>query len=153
MPRLAIPQNNYGLQSIMSQFTGAPTSNISFNTNRSVYTYPLSNSGQQTSFNNFNYPNWLFWIQVYNTNASKGSAGVTYPWTSTGTSTTTNYADAKQVFTGAITIITISCTPTYPNTFKGWYNAATGGSLYTTSATYNVFWNGPPLDSYYAQYN
>jgi hypothetical protein len=154
MPRIAIPQNNYGLYSIMSQFTNSPTSNISFNYNRSVNTYPNSNSGQQTSFNNFPYPNYYFWLQVYNTNASKGSAGVTYPWTNTGTDINSNYGGSRQVFTGAITYITVSCTPTYPNTFKGWYTAASGGTLITTTANFNVGFNGPPInDPYYAQYN
>lgn len=151
MSSVLIPATNRTFNTHYFKYWGAPTTNL-YMGGAGLVTLPqqVTNITFGTSF--ITTGSYLFSLRVTTTNSAKGSASIIYPWTET-TSGSTPIGYNHQVISGYYAAIQVTVTPIYPNTFKGWYSAYSGGTLYSTSATVNVASYNNALDDWYAQWN
>lgn len=150
MGRIQIPATNRGLISTFGQYYNRTSSSFSGIFGTATYpNLPLSNR----NINYYASGGYLFYLNIASSNSTKGSVSITYPWseTSSGTSLIGNN---RQVYTSIYGYIAISCNVVYGYTFKGWYTAAVGGTLITTSNAVNVYYTDAYYNSvWYAQFN
>jgi len=141
MPRITIPATNRGLISTFGQYYNR-TSN-SFSGILGTATYP----NQPLSNTNLGYSAYgtgtgsLFWINIANSNATKGSVSITYPWSETASGTST-IGNNRQIVVGTYGYIGINCFTNYGYTFIGWYTLPTGGTLISSSSSVNIYPDG-----------
>lgn len=146
MPRIQIPTNNIGLGAICNR---GGTSTVSLATNKSVTTYPTQSSPYRVRGEYVN-PNFYFYVYVATSNSTKGTVNITYPWSENGTAVGTT----RQVFTGAYSSISISCSVNYGYSFSYWSASYPGGPVISYSNSYSISYNGSYYDtSIYANFN
>lgn len=132
----------------------APTTDLRFNTvfgSGSAVSYPSYSSNMKLSLYK---GGTLFYLKVVNTNGTKGTVSITYPW-SQSTNVTNGYVGgSKQCLVSIYSYITISVSVNYGYSFKGWYTAATGGTLINSTQNQQVPYTHAYRDFvWYAQYN
>ena len=82
--------------------------------------------------------------------SSTSTVSITFP-VSDGPTTT---AISQSVNFNDFTLFTIQATPTYPETFDGWYNSETGGQLWTSSNPLSIELNTfTGSDQFYARFS
>jgi hypothetical protein len=150
MPRIQIPANNRGLISTFGQYSNR--NSTSFSGILGTATYP-QRSLSNLNIGNYGSGNFLFWLNIANSNASRGFVIITSPWVeqSSGTELIGNN---RQVFTGTQPNISISCNVNYGFSFRGWFTLPSGGTLISSSPSNTVRFDHPNFNNvWYAQYN
>lgn len=148
-----------------------PTTNLSINAFYNYYDAPTTHKGVGIALNSFSgitYPNtgthnnnmgyyasnsYMFYFKAVNTNGTKGTISITYPW-SQSTNTTNGYVGGgKQAFIVAYPYITLSVSTNYGYTFRGWYTAASGGTYINATGVQNIYYTDTYRDYvWYAQW-
>lgn len=151
-PTSLLPSSNLNL-SLFFTYYGAPTSNRSLQKvvdATTPITYPGTNPPRMGFYATNNY---LFYLQAMNTNGTKGTIYLTYPWSESATRTSSVVGTGKQVYTAVYQYISLQASANYGYTFKGWYNQFTGGTLISSSSVVNVYYNNPYAGSlWFAQW-
>lgn len=151
MATTQLTTSNISLRSFFNYY-GAPTSNMSTYDVMGYYGTAITYPYRGVPNLNFGYygNTYLFYIQAVNTNNTKGSVSITYPF-GQGPSGS-SVGSGKQVVTSTYQYITIQVTVNYGYSFKGWYTSPSGGTLLSTSTTLNVYYTNP-TSIWFAQYN
>ncbi len=151
MALILIPSTNISANTHLFKYWNAPSTNRSWLT-LGAATYPTQIISNITFGTGYLLPGfYIFSLRVSTANSAKGSCSITYPWSETSSGSTPIGLN-KQIVSFYISYISVTVTAIYPNTFKGWYTQQTGGTLLTTTATVNVFYNNG-YDDWYAQWN
>lgn len=98
--------------------------------------------------------NYFFYLKAFNTDGTKGTVSITYPW-SQSTSVTNGYVGgSRQAFTAVYSYITLSASVNPGYSFDGWWTTSSGlGTLISSDATVNVFFDDIFRDNiWYARY-
>ena len=150
MPRIQIPASNRGLISTFGQYSNRTST--SFSGIFGTATFP-NRSLSNLNMGNYGSGNFLFWLNIANSNTSGGVVLITSPWTEISSGTGL-IGHNRQVFTGSINTITIQCSLNYGFSFRGWFTLPSGGTLITSANTVNVGFDHPNFNNvWYAQYN
>jgi len=153
--RELIGTTNISLDATYCQYFGAPSTDINWDTDVRILTYPV----QAQTDGNFGEwagaADYVYWVHIYNASVSKGEIGISSPFTQ-GEGSNTEYGQDNQALSEVHTTITITASPYYGESFKGWYSAAVGGTLYSSSTSFGVNYTNTIITSgliVYAQWN
>lgn len=156
MPVSALSNTNLALSSFFNYY-GAPGANRSLYTaisTTTAVTYPSDGTSNLNMGTYATAGSFLFYLKANNTNGTKGTVSITYPWSQSTSVTNGEVGISKQVWTSVYTYITVAVSINYGYSFKGWYTASTGGTLISTATSVNVAFNSTYRDNiWYAQYN
>jgi uncharacterized repeat protein (TIGR02543 family) len=158
MPRIAVT-GEIAMRGTLSQFYNAPTSNISlFNgtdaLNYRTYPQQFASAPPPTNLRLGYYRTgtWLFWMKAVNTNGTKGTVEVTSPYSESNSGTNGEVGNGRQ-FLDSLSI-SFRCSVNYGYTFNGWYTAASGGTLVSSSSSVSIGATSTYInDILYARYN